>query len=291
METQLNPTGSELEQSWTFIFYNKEKLSDKENCCLLPFNCVDMTILCWHDNETNIISKLKSFINLKLYFLLLLQANNTFKRPSPDPYIGNDSPNRNNSTMKSKPAPPARKPKQSKKKKKKDPNEPSKWVKKSKSLLIASHSLLVIFLHFNDSHRVVVGIIIIIITLKQRMKARRRERNWWHGKLNCCTKEWKPKWNQNERTNWQHFHFFFVFTHCRPFSIRFFLLIIQIEDNSNLLNRSPFCSEKIVSRQTFPHFLSFVCYSCFAYVQSPNSLSHCVNNTKNRHCPLLTEIT
>lgn len=56
----------------------------------------------------------------------LLQANNTFKRPSPDPYIGNDSPNRNNSTMKPKPAPPARKPKQSKKKKKKDPNEPQK---------------------------------------------------------------------------------------------------------------------------------------------------------------------
>lgn len=53
----------------------------------------------------------------------LLQAN-TFKRPSPDPYIGNDSPNRNNSTMK--PKAPARKPKASKKKKKKDPNEPQK---------------------------------------------------------------------------------------------------------------------------------------------------------------------
>lgn len=54
-----------------------------------------------------------------------LQANNTFKRPSPDPYIGNDSPSRNNSTMKPKAA-PARKPKASKKKKKKDPNEPQK---------------------------------------------------------------------------------------------------------------------------------------------------------------------
>ncbi|CAG9803666.1 unnamed protein product [Chironomus riparius] len=52
---------------------------------------------------------------------------NTFKRPSPDPYIGNDSPNRNNSTMKAKAA-PARKPKTSKKKKKKDPNEPQKPV-------------------------------------------------------------------------------------------------------------------------------------------------------------------
>lgn len=50
---------------------------------------------------------------------------NTFKRPSPDPYVGNDSPSRNNSTMKPK-APPARKPKASKKKKKKDPNEPQK---------------------------------------------------------------------------------------------------------------------------------------------------------------------
>lgn len=59
-------------------------------------------------------------------YSFLLQANTTFKRPSPDPYVGNDSPNRNNSsTMKPK-APPARKPKASKKKKKKDPNEPQK---------------------------------------------------------------------------------------------------------------------------------------------------------------------
>lgn len=63
--------------------------------------------------------------NLLSLFHPSLQANNTFKRPSPDPYIGNDSPNRNNSTMKPK-APPARKPKASKKKKKKDPNEPQK---------------------------------------------------------------------------------------------------------------------------------------------------------------------
>jgi hypothetical protein len=61
-----------------------------------------------------------------LFFILQLQAN-TFKRPSPDPYIGNDSPNRNNSTMKTAPKPaPVRKPKASKKKKKKDPNEPQK---------------------------------------------------------------------------------------------------------------------------------------------------------------------
>lgn len=64
--------------------------------------------------------------NSHKFSLFILQAN-TFKRPSPDPYVGNDSPNRNNSTMKPK-APPARKPKASKKKKKKDPNEPQKWV-------------------------------------------------------------------------------------------------------------------------------------------------------------------
>lgn len=64
-----------------------------------------------------------NFIIRNLYNFFLFQAN-TFKRPSPDPYIGNDSPNRNNSTMKAKA--PARKPKQSKKKKKKDPNEPQK---------------------------------------------------------------------------------------------------------------------------------------------------------------------
>lgn len=89
--------------------------------------------LCWH---TEISEKLQIPKNATLFAgeswnwwhfppFLCLQANNTFKRPSPDPYIGNDSPNRNNSTMKPKAA-PVRKPKASKKKKKKDPNEPQK---------------------------------------------------------------------------------------------------------------------------------------------------------------------
>lgn len=85
--------------------------------------------------EMKLVSEMMTPIRCQLYarsnrkhnksFSFLPQANNTFKRPSPDPYIGNDSPNRNNSTMKPK-APPARKPKASKKKKKKDPNEPQK---------------------------------------------------------------------------------------------------------------------------------------------------------------------
>lgn len=90
--------------------------------------------------------------NIDYYFdinnIFLFQTN-TFKRPSPDPYGGSDSPNRTNnnninnnnntttttsssSTKNHNTAPAvstaAKKPKATKKKKKKDPNEPSKWV-------------------------------------------------------------------------------------------------------------------------------------------------------------------
>lgn len=84
-----------------------------------------MTCINFLNLTLNIISLNNQPQSISLFFSYLSPQANTFKRPSPDPYIGNDSPNRNNSTMKAKAA-PARKPKTSKKKKKKDPNEPQK---------------------------------------------------------------------------------------------------------------------------------------------------------------------